>query len=187
MFKEWSNKCRITQTVSTLPTIPTTSITIEPITIPTILIPTTTEHLTTTTTSANVVNTYRLPTYLKPYLYELEIQPYVGNNVTYKEKAFTFTGTVIIHFTCIEETDKIVLHSKELDIKNYSLASNNPEISLENFDIDPETDFFTLYANDTFQKNSNYSVKIQFSGVILDKLYGFYRSSYTNKIDNQVY
>ena len=114
--------------------------------------------------------------------------PYVGDNITYGTKAFTFNGKVTIHFTCLEETDKIVLHSKDLTITSTSLLPNSNDSSLEeNFEIDSKTDFLTLHTNGKLKKKENYAVVIHFSGIILDKLYGFYRSSYTNKLDKKTY
>ena len=130
---------------------------------------------------------YRLPNNLVPNLYELEIRPYIGTYETYKEKSFTFSGTVSIHFTCFEETDRIILHSKDLNITSKILTSNKKDVGVKDkFDINIENDFLTIYPNSRLQKNTDYIIEIAFNGTILDKLYGFYRSSY-NSSDNQTY
>ena len=50
---------------------------------------------------------YRLPETLSPYFYKLYLRPdiYTGDPET-----FTFTGTVVIHLTCLEATKDIVLN-----------------------------------------------------------------------------
>jgi len=126
-----------------------------------------------------------LPKSLNPFLYELQIQPFIGDANLYGNKSFTFTGQVLIHFTCLESTNKIVLHSKDLTISNYSL--NTEDIALTSYDVEKQTDFLTFYANDSLEKDLNYTLKIEFNGIILNKLYGFYRSSYLNRGENKTY
>ena len=125
---------------------------------------------------------YRLPSNIAPYWYELEIRPFLADS------NFTFSGRVRIHFTCLEETRSLRLHSKELNVTSFSLIDTNDTVSLlDEYDLDDDTDFLTFHANDTFKENSNYSVNIEFRGVILNRLYGFYRSSYLNKAENITY
>ena len=131
---------------------------------------------------------YRLPTNLKPYSYELEIKPYIGNFEMYQNKSFTFTGIVKIYFSCIEQTNEIVLHSKGLNITSVRLSinRNNVETTGE-FAINTENDFLTIYTRSMLQINTNYSIMIEFNGLILDKLYGFYRSSYYSPVEEKTY
>lgn len=135
---------------------------------------------------------YRLPDNLHPFLYELQIKPYIGSPSLYGNKSFTFTGEVSINFTCLIPTNKIVLHSKNLDITKYSIESIESD-SIANielmpqFDKDEKTDFLTFYTTDTLESDSNYTLHIEFSGIIPNKLFGFYRSSYLNKEENKIY
>lgn len=129
---------------------------------------------------------YRLPENIKPYLYDMTIKPYIGP--TYAEKSFTFEGKTLISFTCLEATNKIVLHTKELKIISSQLLSNSDSISLINTPtVDNATDFTTFTMNKSCVAKSNYTIGIEFSGVILQALYGFYRSSYFSTMDNKIY
>ncbi len=133
-----------------------------------------------------------MPENLHPFLYELQIRPYIGSPSLYGNKSFTFTGEVSINFTCLTPTNKIVLHSKNLDIKKYSIESiesestKNIELSSQ-VDKDEKTDFLTFYTTDTLESGLNYTLHIEFSGIITNKLFGFYRSSYLNKEENKTY
>ena len=66
----------------------------------------------------NKIN-YRLPTHLKPFYYEISIKSFIGS--MFAEKSFKFDGNINISFTCLNSTDKIVLHIKDLEIKNETL------------------------------------------------------------------
>ena len=130
-----------------------------------------------------------MPENLHPFLYELQIKPYIGSPSLYGNKSFTFTGEVSINFTCLTPTNKIVLHSKNLNIMKYSIESE----SIENIELMPQvdkdekTDFLTFYTTDTLESGLNYTLHIEFSGKIPNKLFGFYRSSYLNKEENKIY
>ena len=117
-----------------------------------------------------------MPKDLKPEKYELEIQPFIGEN-----EPFTFNGKVKIYFKCLNETNKVVLHSKDLNITSTKLLY----ISIREVSIDAETDFLTLFTANSLKKDQNYELEIEFSGFILKTLYGFYRSSYFNKNENK--
>ena len=118
----------------------------------------------------------------------MTIKPYVGTNETYKEKAFTFEGKTLISFTCLEATNKIVLHTKELKINSSKLSTNSDSITIiAPPTIDNVTDFTTFTLSKNCVAKSNYTIEIEFSGVILQALYGFYRSSYVSTLDGKTY
>lgn len=128
----------------------------------------------------------RLPDNLIPIWYDLEIKPYVGPN--YQEKSFTFEGSIEMHFRCVKPTDKIIFHQKDLNLTHKNLSSyNDPELEINSeFKFDYDKDFVTLNFNKNCKKDANYTLGIKFDGVLLDKLYGFYRSSFQDK-DNKKY
>jgi hypothetical protein len=98
------------------------------------------------------------------------------------EKAFTFDGTMVMYFTCLKPTKKVTFHSKELNLTFVEFRSfNHDGINMSNvFDYDIETgkDFVIGNLNNDCKPNATYSLKLSFSGKILDKLSGFYKSSY---------
>lgn len=119
-------------------------------------------------------------------MYELEIKPYISGPDIDGNKSFTFDGNVKIYFECVNETNKIVLHSKGLNIisKKLTEKDSNKVIRIIEQTIDTETDFLT-FTNTGLSKNTQYVLDIDFGGRILDELYGFYRSSYFNKAQNK--
>lgn len=137
-----------------------------------------------TTTNLPPVNV-KLPDNLVPFWYELEIKPYVGPD--YQNKSFTFEGWIQMHFRCVKPTNKIIFHQKDLKLTfgNFS-SQDDPELKIvSDFKYDNEKDFVTLDFNKNCKKDANYSLGIKFEGVILEKLYGFYRSSFQDKNDKK--
>ncbi|XP_025081948.1 uncharacterized protein LOC112556791 [Pomacea canaliculata] len=61
-----------------------------------------------------------LPTNLRPEHYDITIQPDMEGP---DPKKFTFNGTVTMTFTCVNATDKIVLHASMLEVDNVVLKS----------------------------------------------------------------
>jgi len=125
---------------------------------------------------------YRLPANLKPFNYDIKIKPYIGPFETYGNKSFTFDGQVNISFTCLNQTDGIFLHSKDLTILETKLFANDAkELSLnQNLKYDEIREFLSIEMSSQCEKNANYTLHIKYIGLISDSLAGFYRSSYTN-------
>ena len=118
-------------------------------------------------------------------MYEIEIQPYIGDNNTYPpEKSFTFDGKVMMHFKCEKPTDKLVFHSEGLifDTSSLFLSSSLPgeDITIDpNFSTDQVKQFIIFSFNKECTQNVNYTFGIKYQGPILvDKLFGLYLSSY---------
>ena len=113
------------------------------------------------------------------------MQPFIGPD--YGVLSFTTKGEVNLHFECTNPTDKIVFHAKDLKIdeKELNLQSINdtdPDLkTLYSFTYDEEREFVTVPFNRNCKKNMKYELEIQFTGIISDKLYGFYRSSYVDR------
>lgn len=129
---------------------------------------------------------YRLPSELMPFSYEITIRPYIGSSVEYGvEKSFKFDGNITIGFTCSNPTSKIVLHIKDLLIKNESIKLHSHstydtiEVS-QKWSNDFKREFMILNMNKECTKNQNYSVNMLYVGHIFEYLAGFYRSSYTS-------
>lgn len=89
-----------------------------------------------------------------------------------------------MHLKCYQPTDKIVFHQKDLNLTLVELTSNEDQgidIVNKNFEFDYEKDFVFAYLNRPCKQDVTYILSVKFTGIILDKLYGFYRSSYTDK------
>ena len=91
----------------------------------------------------------------------------------------------MIHFECKNPTSKIVFHAKELKIdvsKLNIISKTDSSINIEkSMKYDEELEFVTVKVNRNCVKNAKYQLEIQFSGIIADRLNGFYKSSYIDK------
>ncbi|RNA03939.1 Aminopeptidase N, partial [Brachionus plicatilis] len=139
---------------------------------------------------------YRLPKDLKPYFYEILIKPYF--NVT-QEPSF-YTGHVLINFKCLQNTSKLVFHKhqdieiddlsfelKSLSDKNFipvkKMLESNYLIEKLSYDNLTQLLQIELFKN-TFIKNEEYSLSMNFKGLTRADNYGLYRSSYADDSGN---
>ncbi len=127
-----------------------------------------------------------MPTDIKPYFYELKLKPYIGTNELYGNKSFSFEGHVNISLICINQTDQIILHQKELNILNVTISqiypyltkSSNSSINVVSLSYDNKREFLIVQLENVCVKNYKYKMQISYTGNITDSLAGFYRSSY---------
>ncbi len=119
-------------------------------------------------------------------MYELTIKPYIGDN--YNEKSFTFEGYLNLSFICANQTNKIILHAKDLFIRSLKLfeinnsyfngISYNEILIKNNLFYDDIREFVIITLNKDCVNGNNYILSINYTGVISNSLSGFYRSSY---------
>nr|XP_054753932.1 aminopeptidase N-like [Lytechinus pictus] len=118
---------------------------------------------------------FRLPTNLKPSHYELSLRTDIHRGI--------FAGNITVHFTCLKETDIILLHTKEL---NYSVESfrflkegGNEEVTLNG----PPTfyeknDYLVLRTVSPLDQGTRYSLSMQYVTVFNANLLGLYQGKY---------
>lgn len=125
---------------------------------------------------------YRLPTNVRPNLYELQLCPYIGTHDQYGNRSFTFDGSVHVHFTCLQATRKIVIHSQNLKFIEvgfkHSARIGFEMLELDSIEVDTERQFISLPLEESCVANENYTLKFVYIGQINEKFYGFYQSSY---------
>ncbi|GAM21589.1 hypothetical protein SAMD00019534_047640 [Acytostelium subglobosum LB1] len=110
-----------------------------------------------------------LPSKVVPEKYYLHLHPDV--------KAFTFKGHVDITLNVREATNVIVIHSIEIDIKSATIAgTDNPMTSIV-YDTTDEVAVITFQHE--LAVHSKPVLAIDFTGILNDKMHGFYRSKYT--------
>ncbi|XP_017772734.1 PREDICTED: aminopeptidase N-like [Nicrophorus vespilloides] len=114
----------------------------------------------------------RLPKSVTPSAYRLSIVPFIYEN-------FTFEGDISIDVNVNEATSNITLHINELTIDEGSVKvlQDSREISVSHLVYDKALQFFIINFPEPL-KQGNYSVSMQFAGVLNNVLQGFYRSSY---------
>ncbi|MCB1257199.1 MAG: M1 family metallopeptidase [Microthrixaceae bacterium] len=108
---------------------------------------------------------FRLPTNVVPRHYQLEIRPDLA--------AATFDGEVEITVEVTEATDRIVLNALDLDLRD--VAANGTGATDLKWDTETERVTVVLPAPLPVGKAS---LTMAFSGVLNDKLMGFYRSTF---------
>ena len=145
----------------------------------------TTYNTTTTSTTSSTTNmlSYRLPSNLIPYKYEIKIN---AENISSSDLTPEYKGIVDIYFTCKEATNKLIFHIKNVEIDNSTLAiystNGNGFTSIKNpewtNDFDREYFIIDSVFGLEFQKYQNYSIHIEYTGYLKTDNIGFYRSSY---------
>ena len=112
-------------------------------------------------------NEYQLSTKIKPNNYILNLTPDFNT--------MTFTGKVIIELSILEPTNQITMNSIELDLINASISTDSNTLSSNEFKYNEEKEQVTINFENTINE-SNAVLSIEFTGVLNDRLHGFYRS-----------
>lgn len=137
---------------------------------------------------APVVN-YRLPDNLRPYHYDLKVQPFF--NVTLMPDYYD--AQIQIDFTCITPTNKLVLNMLNLDVNNDSIVIQS-SMDLEfatnpsgiRWSIDTVAEIMTIEVpTPNFKANNNYTLLVSFRGYTRDDYIKFFRGSYLDSNGNR--
>jgi puromycin-sensitive aminopeptidase len=115
---------------------------------------------------------YRLPRTVVPSRYDLRLEPDLANA--------TFAGRVEIAVTIHEAVDEIVLNAAELRIAEASIENSAVNRSTAVVTLEEETERCRLRFGQSLAPGE-WWLTLTFSGVLNDKLRGFYRSSYKNQ------
>lgn len=119
---------------------------------------------------------YRLPADAYPLTYDIHLTPCL------EEKNFTFNGNVKIVVQATKNISSIVLHAKNLNIKNISAVTDSERIlNVSSYTIDSTTDKFSIYFTSVVTSGTKFFVIIDYTGILNDKMLGFYRSSYKDE------
>ncbi|XP_058703141.1 aminopeptidase N [Poecile atricapillus] len=152
--------------------------------------PTTTTTTTTTTPNPNDPwNRWRLPTTLKPEIYEVSLQPFLKPNAN---NMYIFKGNSSVVFVCEEATNLILIHSKKL---NYTMqGSFHVALQVEGGGevpaisrtwLETPTQYLVVQLATPLQQGRRYRLSSSFTGELADDLAGFYRSEYTDESGNR--
>jgi len=107
---------------------------------------------------------YRLPLTVLPRKYEVSLEPDLENA--------SFTGSVVITADATDSIEQIVLNAIELDI--HSVTVNGVAST---FSLDEELERLTLH---TSAAQGPVTIAVTFTGILNDKLRGFYRSTFVD-------
>ncbi|MEX2193595.1 MAG: hypothetical protein WD717_09505 [Nitrosarchaeum sp.] len=88
---------------------------------------------------------------------------------------FIFNGTEIITVNCPKPTNVISMHCAEIKIKSCIVKNNNETIKTI-LKLNPKKEELNIKLSKKIKGKS--VIEIDFSGILNDKLLGFYRSQY---------
>ena len=120
-------------------------------------------------------NPYRLPRTVVPRRYRLRLEPDLAT--------FTFTGSETIDVTIESPVTEIVLNAAELEIVSAQLTNGVTTIGAS-----PRYDENLERASLALEEQApagDWELRIDFTGVLNDKLRGFYRSRFTDVDGNE--
>jgi puromycin-sensitive aminopeptidase len=123
------------------------------------------------TTDPRTTNPYRLPRTVVPSRYELTLEPDLS--------AATFTGQSAVEVEVVESTDEIVLNAIELEIHEAWVERRDGTRLAADVRLDEATERATFTFPSRLDKGE-WFVHTRFSGILNDKLRGFYRSTFTD-------
>ncbi|MGH8911735.1 MAG: hypothetical protein ACRDVD_04420, partial [Acidimicrobiia bacterium] len=120
-------------------------------------------------------NPYRLPRTVVPNRYRLRLAPDM--------EAFTFAGSETIDVTVETPTDEIVLNAIELEIVSAQLTNGTTTIGAS-LRYDEKLERASL-ALETTAEAGDWELRLDFNGILNDRLRGFYRSRFTDVEGNE--
>ncbi|XP_065349188.1 aminopeptidase Ey-like [Cloeon dipterum] len=129
--------------------------------------------------AASNATSYRLPENLRPEHYTLEIKTFL------EEDNFRFEGRTVIRVICAEDTSKVVLHSRGLNLTtddvNVTDNATGHNLQIAGHEIDAENSFYIIHLNEELKSGHKYIIDIPYTGALTTNLAGYYRSSYKDK------
>ncbi|XP_076438167.1 uncharacterized protein LOC143277263 isoform X2 [Babylonia areolata] len=136
--------------------------------------------------SSPAPGSYRLPTDLTPYHYDVRLQPHIYGE---DPKEFFFEGNVTVFFTCTFDTMVITLHQDRLTIDQSSVrvasvSSPDQDLPVAGITEEEQFHFYRVHMGQTLRAGQSYSLSIlNFHGDMRTSGEGLYLSSY--KDDNR--
>jgi puromycin-sensitive aminopeptidase len=119
---------------------------------------------------------YRLPTSVRPHAYRLVLTPDLA--------AATFAGDVEIDVTVEEPTATITLNTAEIELTFAELNDGDPDrgyaLAPSTIALDPVEERATLTFAEPLATGPA-TLHLAFTGILNDKLHGFYRSTFTDQ------
>lgn len=117
-------------------------------------------------------SSYKLPATVRPERYQIRLTPDLS--------AFTFTGEETVSIQVLEPVTEVVLNAAELQIHSVAVTSHTGQTMTGTATLDDinERAILTFPAPLTL---GSWSLRLTFTGILNDKLHGFYRSTYKDE------
>ena len=114
-----------------------------------------------------------LPTNVVPRHYRLSLTPDFST--------FTYAGKVSVQLDVTKPTSSIILNALDLKLHSASVERNGKSVESKNISVDEEKQIATLdFEEELNVGKDETTLKIDFTGILNDKMAGFYRSSYVD-------
>jgi len=129
-------------------------------------------RMASTTTAAHHTDREVLPTEVVPTHYHLSLNPNL--------ETFTYAGNVTVTLDVEKPTSQIVLNANELELHSASLKTRaGGTLEAKAIKVDEEKQEVTVeFGEELGRGKGAATLNISFSGILNDKMAGFYRSSY---------
>ncbi|KAJ8281244.1 hypothetical protein GJAV_G00065240 [Gymnothorax javanicus] len=125
---------------------------------------------------------YRLPKTLRPEYYNVTLWPRLQKD---QNGMYIFTGSSSVVFTCVKETDLILIHSNKLNLTNFdghlarlTSAGSATAPAVEATWLQVETQYLVVQLSGLLTAGESYKLETEFQGELSDDLGGLYRSEY---------
>lgn len=126
---------------------------------------------------------YRLPGSLLPLSYNVTLWPRLEPDA---DGMYIFTGRSVVVFTCVTETDLVIIHSNKLNLTTFSGhhakllgLGGASQPAIQRSWLVERTQYLVLQLKNRLPVGASYSLYTEFQGELADDLQGFYRSEYT--------
>lgn len=124
----------------------------------------------------------RLPKDLVPHSYRVYLQPHMytriiqAENVTSPNQTYLVTGNSTVHFHCVQETESIYLHSKNLTMVGDAVVRNTKDDSrintLQMIPHDDQSNFLEIQLEKPLEAGKDYSLFLAFQREIPNTVHG---------------
>ncbi|KAK6052870.1 peptidase family M1 [Cooperia oncophora] len=124
----------------------------------------------------------RLPTSIKPLLYDLVIKTYLPGYVNFPpEKNLTFDGQVNISMVVVEPTKSIVLNAKNITVipEKCEVSSGDQKLDIESVMVHERLEKLEFLLKKRLEKDQEIVLKVNYTGLISNTLGGLYQATYT--------
>jgi len=128
--------------------------------------------------SKPVYTDIRLPKSVIPIAYRLDFTTSLEN--------VSFNGIAEIDVTVKEETNFIVIHSQKLTLSNVRISNGKKKWKSKSVKFNEKNQYAIISFNTILQPETNYTLSMQYSGLLSDDMSGYYLSKYGDN-DNPSY
>lgn len=115
----------------------------------------------------------RLPGDVVPKAYDLSIAVNLST--------LTFSGYVKITILCAHNTERIILHAKDLNVLRTNISSfkTGKHLKIQKISAKPKYDHYVVELGRELKRHRRYVIKMEYEANISKTLDGFYKSYYT--------